>query len=66
MIMWCEATRRRIHVQICVSCECKHRARCQAYAELSARDEAQAMADVRRHGHAVRVPAMPLLEARHG
>lgn len=63
--MWCEKKKgkgKRIHLQICISCDCKLRDTCPSYAAIDAASEAQAIADVQSHGHRITVSSMPLLE----
>jgi len=63
-IMWCKKRGQRIFLQACISCDCKQRRDCPAYAAQDAAAEAAAIGDVVKHQHRVAVPDMPLLQAR--
>jgi len=59
--MWCDNHKRRIFLQSCISCDCKLRCKCSAYASIDAQQEAAAIDDVLAHKHRVSVSPMPLL-----
>lgn len=54
--------RRQIALEVCLTRNCPFRERCAEYKGVDPNIEVEAIADARRHGHAVTVERLPLLE----